>query len=362
MKHFGRHQLVAAVAIASAASFVATAAIAFPAGAAECSGVTTQLVDCSSANDTTGNPVVAVLVVAIQVLTAVVGIAAIASLVYAGILYSSASGEASSVAKAKETIRNAIIGLLLFAGMTILINYLIPGGLFSGSAKFGAGGNGLGSIQPSKVQKIIVNKESDSQSTVTGCYWAEFTKKPSGKLYHRSGKVPYAFGNSVAGIQNAAAKDYKRIDIDIMTTKDGVIVAQHTMSALRTEPIWGGFKDPEGKYKPGTKIQELTFAEVSRLRHVDGYRMYTIDEIIDAVSKTDLTVLFEMKTPKSIEPQLPAIVAKLNKAKVKAAFMGLTHHAGQKDALATARKLGLWTRNITTDKWTGPSSCGGVKQ
>lgn len=362
MKYFGRHHLVVAVLIAMAASVLGAASLNLPVFAADCGGVETQIVECSTANDTTDNPVVAILVIAIKVLTAVVGIAAIASLVYAGILYSSASDNAPQVAKAKETIRNAIVGLLLFAGMTMLINYLIPGGLFGGSATFGAGGNGLGSIQASKIKKIIVNKESDSQPTVSGCYWAEFTKKPSGDLYHRSGKVPYAFGNSVEGIQHADSKNYDRIDIDIMTTKDGVIVAQHTMSALRTEPIWGGFKDPEGKYKPGTKIQELTFAEVSRLRHVDGYRMYTIDEIISAVSKTDMTVIFEMKTPKTIRPKLPQIVAKLNKEKTKAAFMGLTHHAGQKDALAAARKLGLWTRNITTDKWTGPSSCGGVKQ
>lgn len=110
--------------------------------AAECEGIQTSLINCSNTGDTTGSPVVAVLVVAIQILTAAVGVVAIGAFIYAGIIYSSASGNASQTAKAKEIIRNTLIGLVTFAAMAILLNYLIPGGLFTGTAKFGAGGNG----------------------------------------------------------------------------------------------------------------------------------------------------------------------------------------------------------------------------
>lgn len=121
---------------------IATAVLAPSVLAASCGGVETAVVDCSGTGDTTGSPVVALLALAIQILTGLVGITAIGALIYAGVLYSSASGNASQVAKAKELIANTVIGLVLFASMAILLNWLIPGGLFSGSAQFGAGGNG----------------------------------------------------------------------------------------------------------------------------------------------------------------------------------------------------------------------------
>ena len=102
--------------------------------AASCGNVETSIIDCSSANDTTGSSVVALLVTAIQVLTGAVGIVAIGAFIYAGILYAAASGNSSQVAKAKELIAKTVIGLVLFAGMALLLNYLIPGGLFSGNA------------------------------------------------------------------------------------------------------------------------------------------------------------------------------------------------------------------------------------
>lgn len=149
---------------------VATAMLAPSALAASCGNVETSIIDCSSANDTTGSSVVALLVTAIQVLTGAVGIVAIGALIYAGILYSAASGNSSQVAKAKELIANTVIGLVLFAGMALLLNYLIPGGLFSGNAKFGAtdateitlgggvgagGGSGGGSSRPGLGQTAI---------------------------------------------------------------------------------------------------------------------------------------------------------------------------------------------------------------
>lgn len=149
---------------------VATAVLAPSALAASCGNVETSIIDCSSANDTTGSSVVALLVTVIQILTGAVGIVAIGALIYAGILYAAASGNSSQVAKAKELIANTVIGLVLFAGMALVLNYLIPGGLFSGNAKFGAtdaneitlgggvgagGGSGGGSSKPGAGQTAI---------------------------------------------------------------------------------------------------------------------------------------------------------------------------------------------------------------
>ncbi len=136
-------------AFIAATAIVASVAVSLTPGpvyAADCGGVTTSVVDCSSANDQTGSSVVAVLVVAIQILTGLIALTAIAMLIYAGILYTSASGNVQQTAKAKEIIRNTIIGLILFAAIAVVLNYLIPGGVFDGSVKFGAGGNGKSKI------------------------------------------------------------------------------------------------------------------------------------------------------------------------------------------------------------------------
>jgi endonuclease/exonuclease/phosphatase family metal-dependent hydrolase len=135
--------------------------------AADCEGIQTSIINCSDTGDTTESPVVAVLVVAIQILTAAIGVVAIGMLIYAGILYSSASGNASQTAKAKEIIRDTLIGLAVFAGMAIILNYLIPGGLFSGSAKFGAGGNGMGSVLADDVDLGDPSNPSSDPSNIT---------------------------------------------------------------------------------------------------------------------------------------------------------------------------------------------------
>lgn len=66
----------------------------------------------------------------IKILTAGVGILAVAALVYAGILYSSAGGDSSKVQQAKTVITNTVIGLISYGLMAIFLNFLVPGGVF----------------------------------------------------------------------------------------------------------------------------------------------------------------------------------------------------------------------------------------
>lgn len=63
------------------------------------------------------------------ILTAGVGIAAVISFVVAGLMYSSAAGNADQVKKAKNMILNTIIGLGAYALMWAFIQWLIPGGV-----------------------------------------------------------------------------------------------------------------------------------------------------------------------------------------------------------------------------------------
>lgn len=367
-----RSRFAALVLLPAIVALVGGAILGPSALAADCGGIQTAVVDCASAKDTTGSPVVAILVMAIQILTGAVGVVAIGALVYAGILYSSASSDAGQVTKAKDIIRNTIIGLILFALMATVLNFLIPGGLFSGSAKFGAGGNGLGNIKASPIQERTklndTTNDSDSSnlpSSIAGaCYEIKVSKSDiaTKNRYHVHGGQPYALENSFQGIDYAAKHGYDSIDIDVMVTKDGVLVGSHAWEPLKSGKM-GGFTDTAGKIKDKKRrISEMTLAEVRRLEHKDGYRISTLEELIIHAKKKGVNLIIEMKVPKKIEKQLPQVAAWLNKYKVKAGITSRKDKAGYVQALKTARSLGFNTRMASSPgasakdrTWVGPN-------
>lgn len=71
-----------------------------------------------------------VLLIALNILTAGIGILAVGAIVFAAILYSSSQDDASQVKHAKDIIKNVVIGLVVYGAMYLLLNFLIPGGIF----------------------------------------------------------------------------------------------------------------------------------------------------------------------------------------------------------------------------------------
>ena len=69
------------------------------------------------------------LIGVLRIMNVGVGIAAVGALIYAGILYSTASGDANKTAQAKTVITNVVIGILAYAVMGIALNFLVPGGI-----------------------------------------------------------------------------------------------------------------------------------------------------------------------------------------------------------------------------------------
>jgi len=103
--------------------------------AATCAGVETSIIGCTqkggdnaSAKD---SGIWGLLLLALNILTAGVGIAAVGGVVYAAILYTSASDRADQVKQAKDVLQNVAIGIAAYGGMYLLLNFLIPGGIFS---------------------------------------------------------------------------------------------------------------------------------------------------------------------------------------------------------------------------------------
>ncbi len=71
------------------------------------------------------------LLTAINILVAGVGIVALAGVIYGGILYTSSGGSPEQIKKARTVITNVVIGVIAFAGMYALLNFIIPGGVFN---------------------------------------------------------------------------------------------------------------------------------------------------------------------------------------------------------------------------------------
>ena len=89
----------------------------------KCTGVTGKNVE--------GTGLWSILLLAINILTAGVGVAAVGGIVYGAILYTSAGGSEEQVKKAMGVIQNVVIGVVAYALMYGALNFLIPGGLFN---------------------------------------------------------------------------------------------------------------------------------------------------------------------------------------------------------------------------------------
>ena len=106
---------------------------AISAPAPQVMGVETAiLTDCGSkAESDDGSGIFCILNIVLQVLTYGVGIVATIGFVVSGIQYATARDDAGQLSRAKSRMINILIGLFLYASMWALLNFLLPGGLFS---------------------------------------------------------------------------------------------------------------------------------------------------------------------------------------------------------------------------------------
>lgn len=87
--------------------------------------------DCNDPDgiDQSNCGIIRYLVIFINFLSAIAGIAIIGSIIYGGIQYSMAGSDPQKVSAAKNRMRDAIIALLFFLFGYGLLNYLVPGGV-----------------------------------------------------------------------------------------------------------------------------------------------------------------------------------------------------------------------------------------
>jgi hypothetical protein len=102
---------------------------------AKCGGVDTSIINCSQTGgvkkDSQDSPIWGVLVLILKIMTGGVGILAVGGIVYGSILYASAGDKAEQTKKAISVITNVVVGLAAYGLMYVILNFLIPGGIFT---------------------------------------------------------------------------------------------------------------------------------------------------------------------------------------------------------------------------------------
>lgn len=99
-----------------------------------CGGVKTSIIGgdlCGDSSAGESGTVYKLLIGALNILTAGIGIAAVGGIAYGALLYTTAESKPDQTKKAIGIITNVVIGLVAYALMYVLLNFLIPGGVFT---------------------------------------------------------------------------------------------------------------------------------------------------------------------------------------------------------------------------------------
>jgi hypothetical protein len=114
-----------------------------------CAGVQVAIISCGTASNKTAQDsgVFKLLILILNIMTAGVGILAVGGIAYGAALYASAGDKPEQTKKGMEIIKNVIIGLVAYGLMFVVLNFLIPGGIFNLPASTGgAAGGGTAKI------------------------------------------------------------------------------------------------------------------------------------------------------------------------------------------------------------------------
>jgi len=101
---------------------------------ADCGGAKTSIISCNASDKSSSardSAIWQVLLLVLNILTAGVGILAVGGIAYGSILYASAGDKPDNAKKGIEIIRNVVIGIVAYGVMYMVLNYLVPGGIFT---------------------------------------------------------------------------------------------------------------------------------------------------------------------------------------------------------------------------------------
>lgn len=101
-------------------------------GTKSCGNVDTAFLSCNvpAAAGLSGSPLGALLAIILNLMAIGAGIVAVGAFVFAGMVYASSRDDSSQVKKAKDIIKNTTVGLVLFAALYAIVQFIVPGGVF----------------------------------------------------------------------------------------------------------------------------------------------------------------------------------------------------------------------------------------
>ena len=95
--------------------------------ATSCGGAETSVISCEGEGSTA---IINIIKQVIKILTAGVLVAAVGAVIYGAFLYTTSEGSPDKIKKAREVWTNTVIGIILFAFMVAITNFISPGGVF----------------------------------------------------------------------------------------------------------------------------------------------------------------------------------------------------------------------------------------
>lgn len=161
------------------------------------------------------------------------------------------------------------------------------------------------------------------------------------RIFHVKWPIYKHVENSLKGIRKAARLGYDAIDLDILITKDGVIVICHWDRPLLKD----NFYDPLHRIQVRAMVRELTWEQIHRLEAPGGFRIQRIETALAACARLKIIAYLEPKDdPRLAEDwvwqHIRAVKARYGtKVRVRA----LPQNAA---ALPAARRAGFRTRRI----------------
>jgi glycerophosphoryl diester phosphodiesterase family protein len=176
-----------------------------------------------------------------------------------------------------------------------------------------------------------------------------------GGMYHKGAPgAPdtYAFENTPEGIKFAADHGYESIDLDMLITKDGVPVGTHYTEPMKKD----GFYDPLRKLDQDTKVSEMTFAEVTRLRNEDGQsRIYPMTTMIEELKKNGIAGDLEAKDDSrfATDEVMGQLAGQVRDAGIRANLKSIDRGSRSFDNLESAQKHGFWVRTAAGNNRKG---------
>lgn len=121
-------------------------------------------------------------------------------------------------------------------------------------------------------------------------------------IFHKAHGVPYHFENSFRGIIYAARRGFRRIDLDLNMTQDGVIVDTHWLRPM----LHDGFFDRTGKMvNKQLAVNQMTWADgprcIRHLRTKDGYEIRSLEQALHKCAQEGIDPKLEPKADHRFE-------------------------------------------------------------